>query len=134
MILIDTDTLSLTRRPGRSPKAERWMAAQDQDELFLCVVTIGEVEKGIAQQRNVHPDFARALRDWLTRTEDQFINRIWDFDRAAARIWGGLVVRAGNTNPDTMIAAIALSRGAMVATGNPRHFIPLGVRVVDPFA
>jgi toxin FitB len=134
MILIDTDTLSLTRRPGKSPKAAQWLAEQDQDNLYLSVVSIGEVEKGIAQQLRVNPEFAINLRDWLTRTENTFKDRIWDFDIEAARVWGKIAAKIGHNTPDTMIAAIALSRGAMVATMNTRHFEPLGVRVVNPFA
>ncbi len=130
MILVDTDTVSLTRRPGRSPKAEQWMRSQPVDTLFLCAVTVGEIEKGIAQQDRINPEFAADLRAWLARTERLFIDRIWDFDVEAARIWGQLAASVGNTTPDTMIAAIALSRGAVVATANTRHFGPLGVRVV----
>jgi hypothetical protein len=133
VILVDTDTVSLTRRPGRSPRAEQWMRTQPAGSLFLCAVTIGEIEKGIAQQARINPEFAADLRAWLVRTERWFNDRIWDFDVEAARVWGQIAASVGNANPDTMIAAIALSRGAVVATANTRHFAPLGVRVVNPF-
>jgi toxin FitB len=134
MILIDTDVLSLTRRPDRSPRAASWFEVQDPGNLYLSAVTVGEVEKGIALQVNRNPGFAVDLRDWLRQAEALFEDRILPFDVEAARHWGRLVAQVGHATPDTMIAAIAVSHGAVVATMNSRHFSRLGVRVVDPFA
>lgn len=102
--------------------------------MYITTITIGEVISGIARQETRDAIFARDLSGWFTATLRRYEDRVMDFDRDAAVKWGRLVAKAGHSSPDTMIAAIALSRGAVVATMNTRHFEPLGVRVVNPFA
>lgn len=133
MWLIDTNVISALRRPERAPAVARWLRAQDPDALFLSVVTLGEIERGITQQDSRNPDFARDLRSWLQRTELLFADRILPFDPPAARIWGQLSARIGHPGADLMIAASALSRGMTVVTGNVDDFTPSGVPVLNPF-
>jgi toxin FitB len=111
-----------------------WMRAQDEADMHITTITIGEIFSGIARQETRDAAFANDLSGWFTATLRRYEDRILDFDRDAAVRWGRLVARIGHSTPDTMIAAIALSRGAVVATMNTRHFEPLGVRVVNPFA
>ena len=130
--LLDTNVLSALRRPERSPHVLRWLADKADDSLFLSVVTLGEIERGIAQQTQRDPTFASDLRTWLDRTVQLFADRILPFDADAARIWGRLSARIGNTGADLQIAATALSRDATVVTGD-RAFLATGARVVSPF-
>jgi predicted nucleic acid-binding protein len=51
MFLVDTDVLSLLRRPERSPDISRWMAGQRTIDLYMSVVSIAEIERGITRQR-----------------------------------------------------------------------------------
>ena len=67
MFLIDKDTLSELRRRERDPTVVKWFERQRPSDLFLSVISIGEVERGIARQRTTDPDFAGALADWLDR-------------------------------------------------------------------
>lgn len=133
MYLLDTDVLSALRRPERAPKVRAWLQRQDQAALFLSVITLGEIERGIAQQRRHDPAFADDLQAWLETTVTLFADRILPFGTAEARIWGRLSAEIGNASADLMIAATGLATGAMVVTGNARHFQPTGVGVVDPF-
>ncbi|ARE42443.1 VapC toxin protein (plasmid) [Rhodovulum sp. P5] len=134
MILLDTNVLSALRRPERAEQVARWLRAQPDDALFLSVVTIGEIERGIALQAPKNPDFARDLADWLSATMDYYADRILDFGAAEARIWGRLSAEIGSAGADLMIAATALHHGAAVATRNVTDFRPTGVAVIDPFA
>lgn len=133
MWLIDTNVLSALRRPDRAPQVARWMRAQPPDLLFLSVITLGEIERGIQLQDPRNPAFAADLRAWMDRTELLFADRILPFDAAAARIWGRLSARLGHPGADLMIAATALTRGATVVTGNAADFAPTGVPVLNPF-
>lgn len=133
MWLIDTNVVSAVRRPERAPAARDWLRRQDPDALFLSVVTLGEIERGITQQETRNPDFARDLRQWLQRTELLFADRILPFDPPAARIWGRLSARIGHNGADLMIAASALAHGMTVVTGNVDDFAPSGVPILDPF-
>ncbi len=67
MFLVDTDVLSALRRGERNPGAARWLAAQRTSDLYLSVVTIGEIERGIERQQGRDPEFAQALSAWLDR-------------------------------------------------------------------
>lgn len=131
--LLDTNVLSALRRPDRAPQVARWLARQDEAALFLSVITLGEIERGIAQQERVNPAFAADLRGWLDRTVQVFSDRILPFGPQEARLWGALSHRIGHAGADLMIAATALVRGAVVVTGNVDDFAPTGARVENPF-
>jgi len=130
--LLDTNVLSALRRPDRAPHVVRWLADKPDDSLFLSIITLGEIERGIAQQSQRDPAFARDLRHWLDRTTQLFADRILPFDIPAARLWGHLSARIGNTGADLQIAATALSRDAVVVTGD-RAFSATGARTLSPF-
>lgn len=132
MYLLDTNVLSALRRPDRNPGTAAWLQSQRDSEVFLSVVTIAEVERGIALQRPRNPDFARDLTLWAERILAWFADRILPVDAADARRWGRLSAALGNQDIDLLIAATALERGLTVVTRNVRHFAPTGVPVLDP--
>ena len=133
MYLLDTNVLSALRRPDRHPGPVAWLEAQRDSDIFLSVVTVAEVERGIALQRPTNPDFARDLALWAERILAWFADRILPVDTAAARRWGHLSASLGNQDVDLLIAATALEHGLTVVTRNVRHFAPTGVSVMDPF-
>lgn len=132
-LILDTNVISAIRRPDRAPQVARWLAGQADADLFLSVITLGEIERGIRLQETRNPDFARDLRRWLDRTVSLFADRVLEFTAADALIWGELSARIGHPGADLMIAAQALSRNAAVVTGNVADFVPSGARTVDPF-
>lgn len=133
MYLLDTNVLSAVRRPDRAPQVAAWLRDRPEAELFLSVVTLGEIERGIARQDRLNPTFAADLRQWVDRTVRLFSDRILPFDAEAARLWGRLSAEIGHGGADLMIAATALARGATVVTGNVADFAPTGVRLENPF-
>ncbi|MGO3932192.1 type II toxin-antitoxin system VapC family toxin [Rhodopseudomonas pseudopalustris] len=134
MFLIDTVTLSELRKRQRDPQVVAWFERQRTADLFLSVISIGEIERGIARQRTTDPDFARALAAWLDRVLTVYGERIVPFDLRAARRWGALSAALGNDSADLMIAATALEHGLTVVTRNVSDFAPTGAAVVDPFS
>lgn len=132
MYLLDTNVLSALRRPDRAPQVVRWLAGRSEDQLYLSVITLGEIERGIAQQFTRNPNFAADLRAWLDKTVALFADRILPFDAEAARIWGQMSARLGNSGADLLIAATAKSRGITVVTGDAA-FSVTGVAVENPF-
>lgn len=133
MYILDTNVISAVRRADRAPQVAVWLKQQSEASLFLSVITLGEIERGICQQEVRDPDFARDLRAWLDRTVRVFADRIVPFEAEDARIWGQLSQKLGHNGADLMIAATALRHGATVVTGNVSDFEPTGVQVENPF-
>ena len=125
MYVLDTNVISAVRRPDRAPQVAAWLSGKSEQDLFLSVITIGEIERGIRQQEGRDPAFAHDLRIWLDRTILLFSED--------ARIWGRLSAEIGYTGADLMIAASALRHSATVVTGNVSDFAPTGVMIENPF-
>lgn len=134
MFLIDTVTLSELRRPKRDPDVVAWFERQRTTDLFLSVVTIGEIERGIARQRATDPGFAPVLAMWLDRILALYSNRILAIDLQTSRRWGILSAALGNDSADLMIAATALEHGLTVVTRIVSDFEAAGVAVINPFS
>ncbi len=134
MFLIDTDVLSALRRRERSPAVARWIEEQRATDLYLSVVTVNEIERGIVRQQRRAPAFAEELAHWLDRILSWYEDRVLVIDVPTARRWGQLSGELGHDSADLAIAATALEHGLTVVTRNMRHFEPTGVAVLNPFA
>jgi len=88
--LIDTMVLSELRRRTRDPGVVGWISRQRQEDLWLSVVSIGEIERGIARQRTTDPAFAADLAAWLDRLLLLHSERLLVVDLRVARRWGQL--------------------------------------------
>lgn len=133
MYILDTNVISAIRRPDRAPQVAVWLNGKPEADLFLSVITLGEIERGIRAQESRNPVFAADLRGWLDRTLRLFGDRLLPFTAQDAVIWGRLSQDLGHSGADLMIAASALSRGATVVTGNVDDFRPTGVLLENPF-
>ena len=111
----------------------RWMQVQQPEDLYISVITLGEIKYGAARQRRKQPAFAELLDRWLETVANSFRDRVLAFDEAAAKHWGILHAELGYTNSDLQIAAIAIHHGLAVVTRNVRDFAPTGVTVLNPF-
>ena len=132
MFLVDTDVLSALRRRDRNPKAVQWVETQRTSDMYISVVTVGEIERGITQQRQQNPRFAGELATWLERVLSWYQDRVLLVDTATARRWGQLSANLGHNGADLLIAATALEHGLTVVTRNLRHFGPTGVPTLNP--
>ena len=133
MYLIDTVVLSELRRRQRDAGVVAWMAQQHQEDCYLSVVSLGEIERGIAGKRASDPRFAEDLAAWLDQLLRLHGQRLLPVDLAIARRWGRLSAALGHDSADLLIAATALERGLTVVTRNLRHFTPTGVATLNPW-
>lgn len=133
MYLLDRVVLSELRRRERNPRVVDWLASQRSSELFLSVVTIGEIERGILLQQTKNAPFGSTLAKWLETILHRYADRILDIDTAVARRWGRLSAEVGHDSADLLIAATAQAHGLTVVTRNLRHFVPTGVKVFNPW-
>ena len=133
MFLLDTDVLSAFRKRDRNPGLLGWMSVQRMSDLYVSVVSVGEMERCITRQQRRKPEFAQVLAAWLDDLLTVYAERILPIDLAVARRWGILSGSLGHDNSDLFIAATALEHGLTVVTRNVRHFEPTGVPVLNPF-
>jgi predicted nucleic acid-binding protein len=139
--LVDTNIVSAggPSKTGASPALVGWMDEHSAD-LYMSAVSIAEIESGIAK---LHRQGARRKADDLTAWLDTLLHlyeeRVLPFDVPTARIAGALsdLARSKGHAPgfvDVAIAATAERLGFTILTTNVRHFEPLGVPFLDPFA
>jgi len=138
VILLDTNVLSEALKPVPADAVLRWLAAQAPAAVFTTSITLAEILYGL----EVLPAGKRRLR-LLTAVEkmfaEQFDGRILSFDEDAARLFASIAASrsaAGRpiSQPDAMIAAIARSHHAAVATRNTDDFERCGIKVVNPWS
>lgn len=134
MFLVDTDVLSALAKRRRDANVVAWIGRQRPGDLFLSVISIGEIERCVALQRAKEQDFASMLANWLDDLLNIYGDRVLPFDLASARRWGRLSAALARKDADLQIAATALEHGLTVVTRNVAHFEPTGVAVLDPFA
>jgi hypothetical protein len=137
MIVLDTNVISEAMRRKPDEAVVAWLDGQVPNDLYLCAPVLAELHYGIARLRESERKSAllSLCRDMVTHI---FGGRILAFDAPAAEAYGGLVAKremAGNpiSVMDALIAAIAKSSHATLATRNVRHFAETGVTLINPF-
>lgn len=137
MFLIDTNVISEIRKQKRAnPGVQEFFArmAKDNAPLYLSVVTIGELRRGVQQIRH-RGDGVQAgkLESWLQTVILNYRNAILPVDEEIAQVWGRLRVPHAEHALDKFIAATALIYDLTVVTRNLRDFEPTGVRLLNVF-
>jgi predicted nucleic acid-binding protein len=135
--LVDTNVVSEVRKKGRANKGVRAFfrrAAKDETDLYLSVVTVGELRRGIEMIRH-RGDVPQAalLEAWLETVLEEFANHILPVDHDVAQLWGRLRVPRAEHSIDKVIAATALIHDLTVVTRNQDDFSATGVRLLNPF-
>ena len=133
MILPDTMVLSELRKARPNTSVITYLNAQLPNTVFLSAMTVGEIGAGIEKQRDISPEFAEQLAQWLMLMELQFAQHILPVTPAIAKLWGRLCFQTGNKGTDNLIAATALVHNLLVVTRNIKDFEVAGVRVLDPY-
>ena len=132
--LLDTNVVSELRKAERCDSGVRiWIEAVDADDLFLSVLTLGEIRRGIESVRRRDPVGARALDDWLAALVAENADRILDITRPVAEEWGRLNVPDPLPAVDGLLAATARVHGLTLVTRNIRDVERTGVPCLDPF-
>lgn len=140
MYLVDTNVISAGAPTKAVAMAEliEWMD-EHSAKLYLSVVTVAEIEDGIAKARRERARRKAAdLTAWLDTLLHLYGDRVLAFEIAAARVAGELsdLARSKGLAPgfaDIVIAATARAHQLIILTRNVRHFVPLGVSSINPF-
>lgn len=133
--VLDTNVVSALRVRGRNPLVEAWAISVPVADQFVTALTISEIERGIISKERSDSAQGAVLRRWFdVQVLPAFADRVLPFDLPAARVLASYRVPEHAPLDDALIAAIAQSAGMTVATRNTRHFEPLGVVCIDPWA
>lgn len=133
--LLDTSVLSETRKREPDAGVTEWIAATPAERLYLSVLTLGEIEQGIARVRGrADAQQATALERWVRDVKIGFADRILPVTLLVASTWG----RQQHAHPlpavDGLLAATAQAYGFTLVTRNVKDFQRSGAWVLNPFA
>lgn len=132
--LLDTNILSEVRKgPRCNPNVAAWWAGVNDDEIFLSVLTLGEIRQGIERVRPRDSAKADALDRWLREVTIGFGGRIIGVDAAVAEAWGRILVRRSVPVIDALLAATALVHGLALVTRYTADVSGLGIATLNPF-
>jgi predicted nucleic acid-binding protein len=135
-VLLDTCVLSELRLPMPDAGVARAIQDLDSEDLFVSVISIGEIAKGVALLKDGQKK--RLLQSWLQVLERHYGDRLLPIDKETSHMWGELTAAAqqtGRTIPasDGLIAATARRHGLYIMTRNTADFEPSGVPLLNPW-
>jgi predicted nucleic acid-binding protein len=133
--LIDTNVISELRRRVPEPQVVRWFARRPAGQLFLSVLSLGEIRRGV--ERLQPGERQQALRQWLEQElPAYFAGRMLPIDAAIAHRWGVLQAEQGRPLPaiDSLLAATALEHNLVLVTRNLKDVADLPVEIADPWS
>lgn len=132
--LVDTNIISEVRKGDRcDPNVARWWESLNDEDLYLSVLVLGEIRKGIELVRPKDPRQAAAIERWLDAVTTAFEGRILPVDQAVADEWGHINAPSPIAILDGLIAATAKVNGLTLATRNVSDVERTGVSFVNPF-
>jgi hypothetical protein len=130
--LLDTNILSETRKKQPNEHVVSFLAAAESSALYISVLTLGELRKGVALKKRTDPDSARKLSAWVDGLEFSFADRILGIDAATARLWGEWSAQRPRPVIDTLLAATAAKHELTLVTRNTGDVTDLKVKLLDP--
>lgn len=125
--------MSETRKPRPNLGVTAFLEMAEESALFLSVLTLGELRKGVEAKRRTDPINASRLGAWVDGIETTFADRVFPVDRRIANLWGELA--AGRPLPviDCLLAATALVYGLTLVTRNVTDVQSTRVQVMNPW-
>jgi toxin FitB len=132
--LIDTNIVSEVRKGTKcDPNVAAWYDSIDDANIYLSVLVLGEIRKGVERARPSDPARARVLEKWLTTVVGSFAERILPVDQAVADEWGRMSAKRPVSTVDALLAATAKVHSMTLATRNVSDVADLGASFINPF-
>ena len=133
--LLDTNVVSELRRGDRcDPNVSAWYAGVEETDIFLSVLVLGEMRRGIERIRRRDPQQTVVLERWLDEIVLRFAGRILPIDEMTAEAWGRTYYVRNAPVVDGLLAATAIVHDLTLVTRNVSDVRGLGARVLNPFS
>jgi len=131
MFLLDTNVVSEARR--RTPAAVDWLRSADPAKLYLSVITLGEIARGVAMKEREDRPAAGHLTVWLETLRRDFADRILPVTDAIALEWGRIAALRPRGDADGLIAATAIVHNLVLVTRNEADFADTRAAIINPW-
>ena len=132
--LLDTNIISEIRKgPRCHPNVAAWYSNLEEESLYLSVLVLGEIRKGIEGLRGRDAGKANELDLWLEQLQTSFQSQILPVDIAISQEWGRLSSLQTVPVIDGLLVATATAHGLVLVTRNTRDFADLGIQLINPF-
>jgi toxin FitB len=131
--LLDTNVLSESRRKGAEAGVISFLSAVDPSALYLSVLSLGELRKGVALKKKSDPDAAKKIAAWVDGLELSFADRVLGIDAATARLWGELSAQRSRPVIDTLLAATAIVHELTLVTRNTGDVQDIALKLLNPW-
>jgi len=133
-LLLDTNVISELRKgPEANPNVARWFADVAEEEIYLSVLVVGELHRGVERLREKDARQATVLDRWLRQVLRDHGARILPVDFRVAEQWGRLTALQSGSVIDTLMAATAQVFDLVLVTRNVKHVAWTGVSYLNPF-
>ena len=133
--LLDTNVVSELRKKEPNPRVSQWFEVVDPADLYLSVLVVGEIRKGIERLRRRGDSKQASMLDrWLKGLKDEFADRLVAVSAATCERWGVLSARQPITVVDGLLAATAIEHDLTLVTRERSALAATGAALLDPWA
>jgi len=131
--LLDTNVVSETRRKRQDNRVASFFASIQPAELYISVLTFGELRKGAALKERSDAAIASIYTNWIDGLELVYDTHILDIDGKIAKLWGKLSADRSRPVVDTLLAATAIVHNLTLVTRNTADMSGLPVNLLNPW-
>jgi predicted nucleic acid-binding protein len=129
--LLDTNILSETRKKHADERVISFLSSAEPSTLYISVLTLGELRKGVALKKRSDRDAAKKIAAWVDGLEFSFGDRILGIDAATASLWGELSAQRPRPVIDTLLAATAVVHELTLVTRNTGDVEDIGLKLLN---
>ena len=131
--LLDTNVISETRKKKADAGVISFLQSTEASTLYLSVLTLGELRKGVARKKLEDSEAAKRLAAWVDGLEFSFADRILGIDAVTASLWGDWSGERPRPVVDTLLAATAVQHGLTLVTRNLHDVRDINVKLINPW-
>lgn len=131
--LLDTNILSETRKKNPEERVISFLSSSEPSTLYISVLTLGELRKGVALKKRSDKDAAKKISAWVDGLEFSFGDRILGIEAATANLWGQLSAERPRPVIDTLLAATAIVHELTFVTRNTGDVQDIDLKLLNPW-